>query len=768
MTTTWTCRALLRIVRKEPHILPVYVIRKRSVSHDTLAGIPWMSHSRITKTIERVSNEGPYDRITWERLSERANKISDTFDMKEMGRILYAYSKVNYRDLKIILKFSEKIKKGHVHKMDMLACAHICHSLNVLNYFDRKLFELILSQFLKLPVVHNSNSFALIVTLNAFSKHCNDYSFRELTLKLLIFVLTAFSKCRKSFTPQGLAMLLNCFSQVTKPTPHFLQAANVKLDRIHIQGDLKRDEMEYPCGGHRGGVVTLMHRSAEEEKQEEEEKHGVAKNAASTHEGKNPGIVKTSQCLSAAKQLKRYPRKGDENDMERNMHNYAYNQSVLIEMDNEMLIREGVFPRWERDDTSTKCSNEKGEIIQGSHNNVVGIPSSGGRAPQGTPNRLGEATRQRSKQTEELKNMFLAVLLEITKEVHKMNTQSLSLIINACCRIWFDVPREFLKIIFEETIKKIQLATIRHLSLIINGFIKLGVPEPAYLSAVLCEIEKKVHSCDEQQLSFILSGMVKLGWGRGAASYAAGGASYWAGAASSTVTSDVAPNVAGDISPNLVGGSVLSRAPPSGGQTSPSKNLLDSLTAKFILLARRMNISTLCNILYCYTKLGIFHQDVYQMFEIYFVKQVEEANLHHLALAAYVVSKRKIKNDTTSIILKRSESLLEKMETPLDMPHTKCLLILVNSFSELGIYSRVFYSYLRFVFRGLGDEAQHGGSIGDGGEAGEPLPKWSDSPTHVIDPPLNMKLINSKRVYLSRKAVSMYGGSLHMLDTLVG
>ncbi|GAB65727.1 hypothetical protein PCYB_072290, partial [Plasmodium cynomolgi strain B] len=465
----------LRIIKKEQHVLPVYVIRRRCVSHDTLAGIPWMSHSRITKTIERVCNEGPYDRITWEKLSERANKISDTFDMKEMGRILYAYSKVSYRDVKIILKFSEKIKKGDIHKMDMLACAHISHSLNALNYFDKKLFELILSQFLKLPIGNNPNSFPLLLTLNAFSKHCNDSSFRELTLKLLVYVLTIFSKYKKCFTPQGLAMLLNCFSQVTKPTPHFLQVANVKLDRIYIQGDLKRDEMDYPCGEQRGDVVTLMHRSAEDEEEE-----GVANNGSSTRGGKKRGTEKTSPCLSTVTHLGSYPRQRDENHIEGDMHNCAYHQSVLDEMDDEILIRDGGFPRWERDDTSRKCSNEEGEDTQGSHNNVVGIPPNGGRSPQGARNQLGGATRERSKQTEELKNMFLAVLLEITKNVEKMNTQSLSLIINACCRIWFDIPKEFLKIIFEETIKKIQLATIRHLSLIINGFIKLGVPEPSY------------------------------------------------------------------------------------------------------------------------------------------------------------------------------------------------------------------------------------------------------------------------------------------------
>ncbi|KJP88651.1 hypothetical protein AK88_01731 [Plasmodium fragile] len=709
MATTSRCRVLLRIVKKEPHILPIYIIRRKYVSHDTLAGISWMSHSRITKTIERVSNEGPYDRITWDKLSERANNISDTFDTKEMGRILHAYAKVNYRDVKMILKFSEKIKKGHVHKMDMLACAHICHSLNVLNYFDKKLFELILTQFMKLPIGENSNSFPLIVTLNAFSKHCNDYSFREMTLKLLLFVLNSFSKCRKSFTPQGLAMLLNCFSQVTKPTPHFLQVSNVKLDRINIEGDLKGDDIEYPSGHHRGDVLTLLHRGGA----------GATNEDASTPERKNTRTEETSPRLTTVTQLRKYQKQRDKNDIEGDMNNCAYHQSVLDEVDNEMLIREAGFPRWDRDDTTTKCDNERGEVTQGSHNNVVGMPSSGGKHAHCERNEVGGATRERSKQTEELRNMFLAVLLEITKDVHKMNTQSLSLIINACCRIWFDVPKEFLKIIFEETIKKIKLATIRHLALIINGFIKLGVPEPDYLSAVFSEIEKKVHLCDEHQLSFILSGMVKLGWGRGAA---------------------------------------FTRVPPTGGQTSPSKHLLDSLNAKFILMARRMNISTLCNILYCYTKLGIDHEDVYQMFQIYFTKQVEQATLHHLALAAYVVSKRKIKNDTTSIILNKSESLLEKMETPHDMPTTKCLLMLVNSFSELGIYSPVFCSHLRSVFRGLRSEAQCSHTVG-GGEADGPRPKWTDSEAHSEDTPLNVKLVSNKGIYLSRKAISLYAGA---------
>ncbi|GAW80217.1 hypothetical protein, conserved [Plasmodium gonderi] len=785
MTIVPTYRSLIKLIKKEQHVLSSYLIRKRNVSYDTLAGIPWMSHSRITKTFERVSNEGPYDKITWEKLSERANKICDSFDIKEIGRILYAYSKVKYRDVKIIYKFIERIKNQDIKNMDLLGCAHICHSLNTLNYFDRKLFEMILSQFMRLPI--GDNSFPLVITLNAFTKHCNDYRFRELTLKLLIFVLTNFDKYKKSCSPQGLAMILNSFSQVIKPSPAFLQNQNEKLEKIYIDEYVTQNQNDnHPVSSLRGRkIVSITHEMKLEEegvedvtKEEEPIRQSGKTGKNWTQNGARSGskVARTSTSSSIPSVL-------DEKELDGEIFNFVHHESRVVENGYGTELVEEVTNKWQKNDTFVKHSSSsamseidnKGKIVkrvervkyksEGNSNKCVGNM-------QEREYKLEEGTLDKYEQKVLLKNMFLKVLLEITKKIEKMNTQSLCLIINACCRIWFEIPKEFLKITYEETIKKIHLATIRHLSLIINGFIKLGVLDPTYLSVVFDEIEKKIHSCDEQQLSFILSSMVKLGETKKLEGDSMGiEASDVSGSALSDLSEKVTPT-GSSVLPST-GSSVL---PPTrssglslssphvkkstkewnGGNKTQKKRLMDNLNAKFILLARNMNISILCNIMYCYAKLDITNEDIFEIFQIYFLKHFNQTNLHHLSLTSYVYAKRRILNDTTKMILNKSENILRKINTTLDVQTMKYVLMLVNSFSEINIYSHVFSSHLHFIIH------QSTLKISDHNEGyhQEVFTKRRNNNAYPNTSLLNWDKMKSRGIYLSYRALSLYSNSI--------
>lgn len=228
-----------------------------------------------------------------------------------------------------------------------------------------------------------------------------------------------------------------------------------------------------------------------------------------------------------------------------------------------------------------------------------------------------------------------------------MNTQSLSLIINSCCRIFYDKPIEFLHIISEEINKKLHLTTIRHLSLIINGYIKMNIHNPIYIDNIFKEIEKKIYSCDEKQLCFILNSMVKY--------------------------------------------------------KNKNENIISNINAKFILNIRKMNISTLCNILYYYTKLNISNDDIINLYQIYLKKLIDTASIHHLALSAYVFSKNKIKNELVYIILKKALHILQKEKNIHIINNEyiiKDILILINSMSALDIYSETLGTYLYYIING--------------------------------------------------------------------
>ncbi|SBS85317.1 conserved Plasmodium protein, unknown function [Plasmodium ovale curtisi] len=602
----------INFVRKEQNTYFAYLGSRRDVSYDTLAGIPWMSHSRITNVFERVSNEGPYDKITWEKLSERAIKICKSFSVKEIGRILYACSKVKYRNIKIIYKFTEKIKKKEIEKVDFLACAHICHALNSLNYMDKNLYESLLSRILKLQI--SDNSFSVIITLNAYAKHCNDDYFRELAFDLLIFSLKHFDIYKKSCSPQGLSMLLNSFSQVVKPSPSFLKKEDDEMEKICIdrrKREFEKNSIFRQCGN----IINISHENSSSDGTWRDSTTGKNYQGGMSDEflKVEPKRSNEQYCIKLIDR-KRKKEEDEEREIESSISSYIYNESEMMEMEKSMMNRR-------RKDVQEDTSYEEDAMRNAE--------------------KPFEDIIDRRKSRKILREYFLTLLLQITKCIEKMNTQSLSLIINACCRIPFDVPEEFLKIISEEIDRKIPYATIRHLSLIVNGFVKLNIRNEIYMSNIFNEIEKKLHSCDEQQLHFILNSMVKLNY--------------------------------------------------------RNDNLLHKLSAKFMLKIRKMNISTMCNVMYNYAKLNIFNGDMFQLYQMYFKKIIHTGELHHLALSSYVFAKYHVINSITHFILNKTEDILKKEKIIMTIQIMKDILILVNSFSQLDIYSDVLAYHLFYI-----------------------------------------------------------------------
>ncbi|CAD2090138.1 conserved Plasmodium protein, unknown function [Plasmodium vinckei brucechwatti] len=607
--------SLVKLLTKDKKIYLSLFESKRYVSYDTLAGIPWMGHSRITNIFERVSNEGPFDKITWERLTERADKISNSFNSKEIGRILYSYSKVRYRDIKIIYKFIEKIKYKEINKTDLLSFAHICQALNNLNYFDNQFFEIALSRILKIKI--DNNSFPIIIILNAYAKHCNNQTYRYMSLKLLIYFIQNFGNYKDTCSSQGLVMLLNSLSQIIKPSPDFLKFEDPNLNKIIISNNNKSYLFEQSLHFKRSGKITNI-----------------------IHDDYVAVPSDTNQNLSELKI-------DEENYKKTILQNEEKDEESESSPNNHISTNINIVEKDSMKSEHTNCMNSTEDNPE--------IYESG--QTQNEVDKCYDDIIEKSENKEMLKQFFDVLLLEISKKIESMNPQSLSLIINSCCRIPFHVSTEFLKIICEKIDKNINFLTIRHLSLIINGYMKLKIKNIDYISNIFKEIEKKILSCDDQQLSFILSGISKL--------------------------SEDNINFCKD-----------------------NKNLMNKINSKIILSIRKMSISTLCNIMYCYAKLNIYNEDIFNAFQIYLKNLLDNANMHHLSLSAYVFGKYKKKASLTELILKKSEEiLLKKIENknktnPMNVENgflindMKDALILINSFSELNIKSDILGSYL--------------------------------------------------------------------------
>ncbi|SBT33824.1 conserved Plasmodium protein, unknown function [Plasmodium ovale wallikeri] len=658
----------INFVRKEQSTYFAYLGSRRDVSYDTLAGIPWMSHSRITNIFERVSNEGPYDKITWEKLSERAIKICNSFSVKEIGRILYACSKVKYRNIKIIYKFTEKIKKKEIEKVDFLACAHICHALNSLNYIDKNLYELLLSRILKLQI--SDNSFSVILTLNAYAKHCNDDCFRELAFDLLIFSLKHFDIYKKSCSPQGLSMLLNSFSQVVKPSPSFLKKEDDKMEKICIDRR-KREFQKNSIFRQSGNIINISHENSSSDgtwrdSTTGKDYQGGMCDAFLTVEPQN------SNEQYRIKPIERKRKKEEGEDGE---------EDVEEGEDGEKDVEEG---EEEGEDVEEGENEDEEREIESSISSYIYNESEMMEMEKSTMSRRRKDVQEDTCYAED-------AMSNVEKSFEDIIDRR-------------RIPEEFLKIISEQIDRKITYATIRHLSLIVNGFVKLKIRNEIYMSNIFNEIGKKVHSCDEQQLYFILNSMVKLNY--------------------------------------------------------RNDNLLIKLSTKFMLKIRQMNISTMCNIMYNYAKLNIYNGDMFQLYQIYFKKIIHTGELHHFALSSYVFAKYHVINNITHLILNKTEDILKKKKKKILMTIQimKDILILVNSFSQLDLYSDVLAYHLFYIIN-VNKEKINWNDTDNLHEGNDILHQVEclqkmETNAHILNADMLAKMVD-RNIYLSSRALAL-------------
>ncbi|KYK70059.1 hypothetical protein TGPRC2_310200 [Toxoplasma gondii TgCatPRC2] len=181
-----------------------------AVSYETLAGIPWMSRGRLCSVLEEVAERGPYDVATWNKLLCRAEAISASLSVRDIGRLVVGMAKVKYYHPSLLRKFSFFARR-QIQDADALACSGLLHSYSTLNCFDPKLYEVVCNRMQKREVMHACKLFPLSLALSA--------CVREKFVHEGLFL--AAGECLSELLPackpsdqQSVALILNCLARL--------------------------------------------------------------------------------------------------------------------------------------------------------------------------------------------------------------------------------------------------------------------------------------------------------------------------------------------------------------------------------------------------------------------------------------------------------------------------------------------------------------------------------------------------------------------------
>ncbi|PFH34016.1 hypothetical protein BESB_071680 [Besnoitia besnoiti] len=137
-----------------------------AVSYETLAGIPWMSRGRLCSVVEAVTERGPYDVATWNKLLCRAAAISASLSAQDIGRLVVSMAKVKYFHPGLLRKLA-RLAQQRIEEADALACSGILYSYSSLNCYDPALFQAVCSRLKKREVMRGCQLFPLSLALSA-------------------------------------------------------------------------------------------------------------------------------------------------------------------------------------------------------------------------------------------------------------------------------------------------------------------------------------------------------------------------------------------------------------------------------------------------------------------------------------------------------------------------------------------------------------------------------------------------------------------------
>ncbi|KEP62874.1 UNVERIFIED_CONTAM: hypothetical protein HHA_310200 [Hammondia hammondi] len=181
-----------------------------AVSYETLAGIPWMSRGRLCSVLEEVAERGPYDVATWNKLLCRAEAISTSLSVRDIGRLVVGMAKVKYYHPSLLRKFSFFARR-QIQDADALACSGLLHSYSTLNCFDPKLYEDVCNRMQKRDVMHACKLFPLSLALSACVRE--KFVHEGLFLAAGERLSELLPACKPS-DQQSVALILNCLARL--------------------------------------------------------------------------------------------------------------------------------------------------------------------------------------------------------------------------------------------------------------------------------------------------------------------------------------------------------------------------------------------------------------------------------------------------------------------------------------------------------------------------------------------------------------------------
>ncbi|PHJ25455.1 hypothetical protein CSUI_000688 [Cystoisospora suis] len=181
-----------------------------AVSPETLAGIPWMSRGRLCSIVEEVTERGPYDVTTWNKLLCRAEAISGSLSARDIGRLVVCMAKVNYFQPSLLSKLARQVLQG-INDADGLTCSGLLHGFSRLNRFDAKLFHAASRRLQETGVMRQCSLFSLSLALSACLRH--KFVDEGLFVAAGNHMAELLPTCNAA-DQQSVALLLNCFARL--------------------------------------------------------------------------------------------------------------------------------------------------------------------------------------------------------------------------------------------------------------------------------------------------------------------------------------------------------------------------------------------------------------------------------------------------------------------------------------------------------------------------------------------------------------------------
>jgi len=142
------------------------------LSELTLASLPWMPHTQLAQTMQRLALNGPHDQVTWRKVISRAEVVAHTFTPKDTALMINAFAKA--RDAcpskevgRFLRSFIREYMPPIIQTSRAIDLAQLAHGISVCHAYDRKTFEQLSH---RMQTFNDMDSQQISLIANAFSR----------------------------------------------------------------------------------------------------------------------------------------------------------------------------------------------------------------------------------------------------------------------------------------------------------------------------------------------------------------------------------------------------------------------------------------------------------------------------------------------------------------------------------------------------------------------------------------------------------------------